>query len=169
MTTPGTGRQGGFLRLSLPSSHLDPLAFNSLKWLPLAAAVVDVGVPLDAAGASLNPAALRCRAALLLSVLRWSEMAIIHFINIRHRRSSPLLIVNKEALSQPTPAAAASESTLDTFALSFLLFGPQMTLNTSDLVVNSLQFIVHVLAAAVAAESVWLLIYFFAKKNVNAT
>ena len=39
-----------------------------------------------------------------------------------------------------------------------------MTLNTSDLVVNSLQFIVHVLAAAVAAESVWLLIYFFAKK-----
>ena len=72
MTTPGTGRQGGFLRLSLPSSHLDPLAFNSLKWLPLAAAaaVVDVGVPLDAAGASFNPAALRCRAALLLSVLR---------------------------------------------------------------------------------------------------
>ena len=107
MTTPGTGRQGGFLRLSLPSSHLDPLAFNSLKWLPLAAAaaaVVDVGVPLDAAGASFKPAALRCRAALLLSVLRWSEMAIIHFINIRHRRSSPLLIVNKEALSQPTPA-----------------------------------------------------------------
>ena len=39
-----------------------------------------------------------------------------------------------------------------------------MALNTSDLVVNSLQFIVHVLAAAVAAESVWLLIYFFAKK-----